>query len=240
MAEETVTGELALSSTATVSGRKADTAVAPLEVTANAESSGVPASSGGRKRKVPTVVFFGTSLTFGYGLSPDEAFPALIEREAANDGIAIHAINGGLSGETTAGLLRRITAPDNPRGDIVVIESGANDALRGLDVDSVRSNIDGIVRKAKVAQRGARIFLLEMFAPSNLGPAYTTSFQSIYRDVARKQHIKLVPFFLESVAGRPELNQADGIHPNAAGAKIIADNVWRFLKPTARQLSHRR
>ncbi len=179
----------------------------------------------------PTVLFFGTSLTAGYGLQPDQAFPAVIERKAAQAGIPINAVNAGLSGETSAGALRRIDWALKRAADVIVIETGANDALRGLSVDAARANIERIVAKTKKAQPTAKILLVEMLAPPNLGPAYTSGFKNIYSTVAKRENVTLVPFFLDGIAGRPELNQGDGVHPNAAGARLVADNVWRVLKP---------
>lgn len=188
-------------------------------------------SAPGNSTRGPTVLFFGTSLTAGYGLQPDEAFPAIIESKASQAGVPITAVNAGLSGETSAGALRRIDWALKTRADVIVIETGANDALRGLSVESAKSNIEQIVAKAKRAQPDARIVLVEMLAPPNLGRSYTVGFQNMYSAVARQEKLVLVPFFLDGVAGRPELNQADGVHPNAAGARLVADNVWRVLKP---------
>lgn len=186
--------------------------------------------------KGPTILFFGTSITAGYGLQPDEAFPALIQKKAAQSGLSIIAVNAGLSGETSAGALRRIDWVLKTAADIIVIETGANDALRGLSVAAARSNISQIVKKTKRAQPGTKIILLEMLAPPNLGRAYVTGFQNMYSSVAREEDVTLAPFFLEGVAGRPELNQADGVHPNAAGARLVSENVWRVLKPIVRGL----
>ena len=176
-------------------------------------------------------MFFGTSLTAGYGLQPDQAFPAALARKASQAGLPINAVNAGLSGETSAGALRRIDWALKTPAQVIVIETGANDALRGLSVDAARANIKQIVAKAKTTQPQAKILLVEMLAPPNLGRSYTEGFKQIYSGVAKEEHVTLVPFFLDGVAGRPELNQADGVHPNAAGARIVAENVWRVLKP---------
>lgn len=200
----------------------------PASASAAAQSSPVNTSG-------PTVLFFGTSLTAGYGLQPDQAYPAVVQRIAAEAGLPITAVNAGLSGETSAGALRRIDWVLQRPADVIVIETGANDALRGLSLEAARSNIEQTVAKAKKAQPGAIIILVEMLAPPNLGRTYTTGFQKIYSDVARRERITLVPFFLEGVAGRPEMNQADGMHPNAAGARLVAENVWRALKPAVSQ-----
>ncbi len=188
-------------------------------------------SSPKKTTRGPTILFFGTSLTAGYGLQPEQAYPAVIEKKAEEAGVPITAVNAGVSGETSAGALRRIDWALKSPADVIVIETGANDALRGLSVEAAKSNIEQIVAKAKHAQPKARIVLVEMLAPPNLGRGYTAGFQKMYSTVAREEKVVLVPFFLDGVAGRPELNQEDGIHPNAAGARLVADNVWRVLKP---------
>jgi acyl-CoA thioesterase-1 len=170
------------------------------------------------------------------GLSPDQAFPALIEKKATAEGMPITAVNAGLSGETTAGAARRIDWVLRTPADLVVIESGANDALRGLSPDAARSNLEQVIAAVRKKQPGAKIVLLQMEAPPNYGAPYTRSFHAIYPDVARKESIPLAPFFLEGVAGIPRYNQADGVHPNLAGEGLVADNVWKALKPVVAQL----
>jgi acyl-CoA thioesterase-1 len=187
----------------------------------------------------PRVVFFGTSLTAGYGIQPNQAFPAIVQRKASSDGLPIRAINAGLSGETSAGAVRRIDWDVRTPFDIIVLETGANDALRGLDPAQLRDNLRTIIGKIRKAQPHATIVMLEMQAPPNMGAAYGKSFREAYSEVARKEKVKLLPFFLDGVAGRPELNQADGLHPTAAGARLIADNVWRGLRPVVRE-AHKR
>ena len=184
----------------------------------------------------PVVVFFGTSLTAGYGLEPDQAFPALIEKKAAADGLPIIVVNAGLSGETTAGAARRIEWVLRTPADLVVIEGGANDALRGLSTEAARANLERVIATVRQKLPSAKIALVQMEAPPNLGSAYTRSFRTIYADIARKESIPLLPFLLTDVAGIPRLNQADGIHPNLVGERIVADNMWRALKPIVAQL----
>jgi acyl-CoA thioesterase I len=184
----------------------------------------------------PVVLFFGTSLTAGYGLSPEQAFPALIESKSRAEGLPITVVNAGLSGETTAGAARRIDWVLRTPVDLVVIEGGANDALRGLSPDAARANLEQVIAVVKQKQPAARIVLVQMEAPPNLGPAYTRSFRTIYADIAKREGIPLLPFLLSGVAGIPRLNQADGIHPNVAGERIVADNLWRALKPIVAQL----
>ena len=183
-----------------------------------------------------TVLFFGTSLTAGYGLDPAEAFPNLISQKAAAAGFPITAVNAGLSGETSAGALRRIGWTLQRRADIVVVETGGNDALRALDADSLEANLAGIVSRIRSAQPSAKILLAVMEAPPNLGSVYTARFRSAYAEVARRNGLTLVPFLLDGVAGERDLNQPDGVHPNVRGEGIVADNVWRVLRPVVEEV----
>lgn len=187
-----------------------------------------------------TVIFLGTSLTAGYGLAPEQAFPALVEAKAARAGVPMRAINAGVSGETSAGALRRIDWVLETPADVIVIETGANDALRALSVEAARSNIGKIVARVKEKRPAMRIVLVEMLAPPNFGPAYTRPFKAIYSDIAEREDVVLAPFMLDGVAGYPERNQADGVHPNAAGAAVVAANMWRALEPVLKSLPTRR
>jgi acyl-CoA thioesterase-1 len=196
-------------------------------------------SAGGAARSTtaaPVVLFFGTSLTAGYGLDPGQAFPSLIQKKAEAEGVPIKAVNAGLSGETTAGAARRIDWVLRTPADIVVVEAGANDALRGLSPDAARANLERVIDTIRQKQPRAKIVLVQMEAPPNYGAAYTQRFRSIYRDVSRKEDIPLIPFLLSGVAGISRYNQADGVHPNLAGEQIVADNIWRALKPIVAQL----
>jgi acyl-CoA thioesterase-1 len=188
------------------------------------------------KSKKVTVLFFGTSLTAGYGLDPSIAFPNLIAKKSLTTDTPIEAINAGLSGETSAGAVRRIEWALRRPVDVVVIETGGNDALRALDPDSLEANLEEIVTKAKAVRPQARILLAEMESPPNLGVAYTSRFRKAYSDVAKRHGLTLVPFLLDKVAGRAELNQADGVHPNERGEPIVADNVWKVLEPVVRDV----
>jgi acyl-CoA thioesterase-1 len=179
----------------------------------------------------PTVVFFGTSLTAGYGLAAERAFPAVVARLANGEGLSVRAVNAGLSGETSAGALRRVDWVLRNPADIVVIETGANDGLRALDVAATERNIRQIVRRVQRTRPGASVLLVQMEAPPNFGPQYTGRFRRMYSTVACETGVMLVPFLLDGVAAVPELNQADGLHPNAVGAERIAANVWKVLKP---------
>lgn len=199
---------------------------------AEATTPSSPASAA----RVPVVLFFGTSLTAGYGLNPDQAFPALIEQKARAEGMPIKAINAGLSGETTAGAVRRIDWVLRTPADMVVIEAGANDALRGLSTSAAKANLERLIAAVRQRQPQARIAIVQMEAPPNYGVAYTSSFRRIYSDVAAKEGLPLLPFLLSRVAGISRLNQADGVHPNVSGEKIVAENVWKALKPIVAQL----
>jgi acyl-CoA thioesterase-1 len=178
----------------------------------------------------PVVLFLGTSLTAGLGLDPDEAYPALIQEKLDSAGLRWRAVNGGVSGETSAGALRRLGWMLQPGVRVLVVETGANDGLRGLDVDSTRANLEAIVARIRAYDPGVRIVLAGMEAPPNLGARYTARFRAMFRDLARRERLPLIPFILEGVGGVDSLNQGDGIHPNAAGARIVAGNVWRVLE----------
>lgn len=197
--------------------------------------SGPSASNSANSGKV-TVVFFGTSLTAGYGLDPAIAFPRQIEVMAAEGGTPIVAVNAGLSGETSAGAVRRIGWVMKQPADVVVIETGGNDALRALNADSLRTNLNAIVKEVRKAQPDARILLAVMEAPPNLGAAYTAKFRQAYVEVAKAEGLTLLPFLLEGVAGHDDLNQADGVHPNEKGEKVVAGNVWKALRPVVEEV----
>lgn len=186
--------------------------------------------------RTPVVLFFGTSLTAGLGLDPEQAFPSLIEKKALAEGIPIKVVNAGLSGETTAGAVRRIEWVLRTPADLVVIEGGANDALRGLAPEDARANLEQLIAAVRAKQPGATIALIQMEAPPNFGVAYTRSFRAIYPAVARKENVTLLPFLLGGVAGFPRLNQPDGVHPNLSGERIVADNIWKALKPMVAKL----
>jgi acyl-CoA thioesterase-1 len=194
------------------------------------------AARASRVVRKPVVLFFGTSLTAGAGLEPEQAFPALVEKKADSAGLPIKAVNAGLSGETTAGAARRIDWVLRTPADVIVVETGANDALRGLSPAAAKANIDKIIASIRKKQPGATIVLAQFFAPPNFGNEYTRNFGAIYADVARRENLVLIPFLLEGVAGVSRYNQPDGIHPNVAGERIVADNVWRALQPVIAQL----
>jgi acyl-CoA thioesterase-1 len=179
----------------------------------------------------PTVVFVGTSLTAGLGLAdPDEAYPALIQRKIDSLGLNSRVVNAGVSGETSAGALKSIGWLMRSPASVVVIETGANDGLRGLSVQSMRANIQGIIDSVRSVHPDARIVLAGMEAPPNLGPRYTAAFRAVFPELARANDAALIPFLLAGVAGVDSLNQADGIHPNPRGARIGANKVWSVLR----------
>jgi len=178
----------------------------------------------------PRVVCLGDSLTAGYGLpSPDEAYPALLERKLADDGYHVDVINAGVSGDTSAGGLRRLDWSLQGDVKVLIVALGGNDALRGLPPSELRANLEAIVKAAEA--RNIRVLLMGMEAPPNFGDRYAQDFRAVYRDVAREHHLAFIPFFLNGVAGIDALNQGDGIHPTAQGQQKIADLIWPVLKP---------
>lgn len=177
------------------------------------------------------LVFFGDSLTAGLGVDPDDAFPALIQRKLDASGRAWRVVNAGLSGETTAGGLRRLDWILRQRVDIFVIELGGNDGLRGIDPESSHSNLEAMIKRVRERYPNAKIVLAGLQMPANMGATYTRQFAAMYPELAQKNQIPLIPFLLEGVGGVPNLNQADGIHPTAAGYQIVAETVWRVLQP---------
>jgi len=178
-----------------------------------------------------TILFFGDSLTAGYGLDdPANAFPGVIERKIDSLKLPYAVVNAGVSGETTAGGLARIDWILKQKVDIFVLELGANDGLRGTPVAETTKNLQFIINKVKAKYPDAKIVLAGMQVPPSMGNDYITSFKNLFPALAEKNKIALVPFLLAGVGGNPKLNQADGIHPTADGAKIVANNVWKVLK----------
>lgn len=177
------------------------------------------------------ILFFGDSITAGYGLDTEQAFPALIQQKLDSLGYNYEVINGGLSGETTAGGLRRINWVLQRPVDIMILELGGNDGLRGIDPASTKQNLAEIIDRARAKNPDMRIILAGMQVPPNLGQDYSEAFRTIYPEVAEEKDVELLPFILEGVGGDPELNQPDGIHPTAEGHTIIAGTIWDFLKP---------
>jgi acyl-CoA thioesterase I len=180
------------------------------------------------------VLFVGTSLTAGFGLPEDQAYPALIQERIDSAGLPFRVVNAGVSGETSAGALRRIDWLLRQPFDVLVLETGANDMLRGQDPDSTRANIRSIVERVREARPDAGIVLAGMLAMPNLGRDYGERFERIYPELAREEDVPLVPFLLDDVAARPELNLPDGIHPNEEGQRRVASTVWEVLEPVLR------
>jgi acyl-CoA thioesterase-1 len=178
-----------------------------------------------------TILFFGDSLTAGYGLDdPSEAFPGVIEHKIDSLKLPYAVVNAGISGETTAGGLARIDWVLKQKVDVFILELGANDGLRGIPVSETTSNLQSIINKVKDKYPHAKLIIAGMQVPPSMGNEYVTSFKALFPQLADKNKIALIPFLLDGVGGNPELNQADGIHPTARGAKIVADNVWKVLK----------
>jgi acyl-CoA thioesterase-1 len=178
-----------------------------------------------------TILFFGNSLTAGYGVSPTEAFPALIGRRIDSLHLPYQVVNAGLSGETTAGGKSRIGWVLRTRVSIFVLELGANDGLRGLPLAGTMANLQAIIDSVKTRYPDARIVVAGMQTLPNMGADYGTAFSAIFPKLATANHAALIPFLLQNVGGIPQLNQGDGIHPTAAGHKIVAENVWQILAP---------
>jgi acyl-CoA thioesterase-1 len=178
------------------------------------------------------IVALGDSLTAGLGVASDEAYPALLELRAQKAGFDYRVVNAGVSGDTSAGGLRRLDWVLRSRPEVVIVALGSNDGLRGLPTSALRDNLTTIVTRLRAAS--ARVLLVGMRVPPNYGAAYAGDFAEVFGSVARRTSVAFLPFLLEGVAGDPALNQPDGIHPNAAGQRIVADRVWAALRPLLR------
>lgn len=178
----------------------------------------------------PVILCLGDSLTEGYGVDSEQAFPSVLERRLHESGHAgARVINAGISGSTSASAVSRLRWQLRARPDVLVLELGANDGLRGVDLADTRRNLDQAIALAKSA--GVKVVLAGMQLPPNYGPAYARAFQTLFPELARARGVALIPFLLEGVAARPELNLADGIHPNAQGHRRVAENVLAVLLP---------
>lgn len=182
----------------------------------------------------PRVLFLGTSLTAGLGLEPDSAYPQQLQRKIDSAGLAYQVVNAGVSGETSAGLLRRLDWVLKQPAAVVVVETGANDGLRGQSVAATKATIGQVLDQVRREKPDAKVLLVQMEAPTNLGADYTTAFHAMFPALAKEKGVPLLPFLLDGVAGRPSLNQADGVHPNYKGEAIVTSNVWRGLEPALR------
>jgi acyl-CoA thioesterase-1 len=177
-----------------------------------------------------TILFYGNSLTAGLGVGMEESFPGQVEKTLDSLNMGYSVVNAGLSGETTAGGLGRLDWVLNQKIDVFVLELGANDGLRGIPLSDTKANLQAMIDMVWEKNPDTKIVLAGMQIPPNMGQAYTNEFKNIWKNLADKNNIKLIPFLLDGVGGIPALNQADGIHPTAAGHKILAKNVWEVLK----------
>lgn len=181
-------------------------------------------------------MFLGTSLTDGYGLEREDAYPAVIQQKIDSAGMPWEVVNAGLSGEKSAGALQRVRSwLIRQPFDVLVVETGANDMLTGADVDTLRANIQSIIDTVRAARPAARIVLVGMLGAPNMGRAYVDRFNAIFPELARENDLPFIPFLLEGVAAQPQLNLADGIHPNEQGHRILAATVWKTLEPVLRE-----
>lgn len=183
------------------------------------------------------LVVLGDSIAAGYGVDPDEAYPAVLQKKVEDAKLPFTVVNAGLSGDTTAGGLRRIDWILKQPIDVLLIELGGNDGLRGIPVSETRTNLQGIIDRTKTKYPNAKIIVAGMKMPANMGHDYTAEFEKVFPDVAAKNRAPLVPFLLENVGARPELNQPDRIHPTADGHQIVAQNIWPVLEPVLRDVS---
>ena len=181
----------------------------------------------------PRIIFLGDSLTAGYGLDLEQSVPSLIQKHLDAEGYKYEVVNAGVSGDTSAGGLRRLEWSLDGDVRILVVELGANDGLRGLPVAGMKQNLKTIIGKAR--DRGIEVLLTGMEAPPNYGPAYTSDFRRAFRDLAAEERVAFMSFYLAGVAGNPSLNIADGMHPNPAGARIVEANLWQALRPMLRR-----
>src|SRR3954454_7343817 len=204
--------------------QRVDGSVGPIRPAPEAAAADTPA-----RDPRPRVVFLGDSLTAGLGLSPEQAYPALIQQKIDAAGLDYRAVNAGVSGDTSAGGLSRLDWALEGDVRVMVVALGGNDALRGLPVDDLKANLSTIIERAQAKK--IRVILAGMEAPPNFGQSYIVSFHQVYPELAKKYRVPLVPFLLQGVAGIEGLNQRDGIHPTAEGARTVADNVWTVLRP---------
>lgn len=220
---------LAILGAAAACGRAPVEPVRPNESAPPAATAAVPST--------PRIVFLGDSLTAGYGLPASQAYPSLVQQRLRDAGLAAEVVNAGVSGDTSAGGLRRLDWSLDGDVKVLVVALGGNDALRGLSTDELRRNLAAIIERAR--RRSVTVVLAGMEAPPNLGTTYTSAFRQVYRDLAAEYRLALIPFLLQGVAGNAALNQADGIHPNAAGARKVADLVFPSVERAIREAATR-
>lgn len=198
------------------------------------------AESAGKSEGRPSLLILGDSIAAGYGVEETEAFPALLQKMADAASVRVEVVNAGVSGDTTAGGLRRLNWLLKRPVDVLLIELGGNDGLRGLAPETTRSNLVAIIDTARRRHPKVQVVLAGMQMPPNLGDEYVGRFAAVFPEVARQKDAVLVPHLLEGVGGRPEMNQSDQIHPTPAGHAVVATNVWRVLKPVLESLPHAR
>lgn len=186
-------------------------------------------------KKAGRVVFLGDSLTAGYGLSVDEAYPALIQKKIEQARLNYQVINAGVSGDTSAGGLRRVDWLLKEPVDVLILALGANDGLRGVAVESTRQNLLQIIEKVRAKNPGVKVLVAGMIMPVNFGADYVAKFRGVFPEVAQAGQGTLIPFLLEGVGGNASMNQADRIHPNEEGQKILAETVWKYLRPVLKE-----
>jgi len=203
----------------------------PVPSTAPAARNAAPPSATGAPARgsAPRIVFLGDSLTAGLGLPIEQSYPSLIQQRLNQEGLAFEAVNAGVSGDTSAGGLSRLDWALEGDVKVLVVALGGNDALRGLPAEQLKANLAQIIERAQA--RGIRVILAGMEAPPNYGREYIVRFHKVYPALAQQYHVAFLPFLLQDIAGSQTLNQPDGIHPTAAGARIVADHVWTVLKP---------
>lgn len=185
---------------------------------------------------IPKIVALGDSLTAGYGMSRETAYPAVIQKRLEAEGFDYEVVNAGVSGDTSAGGLSRLDWALDGDVKVLIVALGGNDGLRGLPVSGLKNNLATIIERAQ--ERGAAVILAGMEAPPNQGDGYTSEFRKAFQEIADEYEVVFFPFLLEDVAGRPELNLADGIHPNPDGARVIAENIWSYLEPLLAELQN--
>jgi acyl-CoA thioesterase-1 len=188
-----------------------------------------PPSNAAPRPEERVLVAFGDSLTAGLGVSPEESYPARLQEKLLLSGYRYRVVNAGVSGDTTAGGVRRVGWVLKSNPDIVILELGANDGLRGLSLTETRANLEQIIQRLLAG--GAKVILAGMKLPPNYGADHTKAFQTMYADLAKRYDVQFMPFFLDGIAAKADLNQADGIHPTGAGYAVIAGNTWRYVEP---------
>lgn len=205
----------------------------------NNDENGITDTEVAEESSSKTILFFGDSITAGYGLDDtNDAFPGIIQTKIDSLGLGYTVINSGVSGETTAGGRSRIDWILNQSIDIFVLELGANDGLRGVPITETKANLQTIIDAVKTKDENIKIILAGMEMPPNMGQDYTTEFRTIFSDLASKNELVFIPFILENVGGVKELNQRDGIHPTAEGHRIVAENVWEVLLPVIEEMRY--